>query len=234
MYKGKYQCVNLGIIMKKSIVSIGLICLAMPLFAAGMDSVHPSEITHFIETHNPLIYLAAFFGLGILLAFTPCVLPMVPILSGIITGQNAHTGKRAFQLSLGYVLGMSITYAIAGMLAAYFGSTVQSLMQQPFIIATFSGLFVLMAFWLLDVFQVRMPAFLQRYTKAAGSSVGCRYGCALYARGLAMRHSTSHWYFGLHWSKWPCFAGRVATLWAGLRHGAAFALSWGRIWETIT
>ena len=150
--------------MKKSIVSIGLICLAMPLFAAGMGSVHPSEITHFIETHNPLIYLAAFFGLGILLAFTPCVLPMVPILSGIITGQNAHTGKRAFQLSLGYVLGMSITYAIAGMLAAYFGSTVQSLMQQPFIIATFSGLFVMMALWLLDVFQVRMPAFLQRYT----------------------------------------------------------------------
>ena len=148
--------------MKRLIVSLSLLGLSVPLFATGMDSVHPSEVTTFIETHSPLIYLAAFFGLGVLLAFTPCVLPMVPILSGIISGQNAHTGQRAFQLSLGYVLGMATTYAIAGMLAAYFGSTLQTLMQQPLIIALFSGLFILMACWLLGVFDVRMPSFLNK------------------------------------------------------------------------
>ncbi|MCX7117317.1 MAG: hypothetical protein NTW94_05345 [Legionellales bacterium] len=75
--------------------------------------------------------------------------------------QHAHSGKRALHLSLSYVLGMAFTYAIAGMLAAYFGSTVQTLMQQPVIIALFSGLFVLMGFWLLGIFEMRMPSFLK-------------------------------------------------------------------------
>ena len=147
--------------MKKLILSISLL-LAMPIFASGVDSVHPADITHFIQTHNPLVYLTVFFGLGLFLAFTPCVLPMVPILSGIITGQSAQNQERSFALSLAYVLGMAVTYAIAGMLAAYFGSTVQSLMQQPIIIVSFSGLFVLMACWLLGVFELRLPAFLSR------------------------------------------------------------------------
>ena len=147
--------------MKKLILSIGLMFLAIPLFAAGIDSVHPSEISSFIQTHHPLIYLAVFFGLGVLLAFTPCVLPMVPILSGIITGQTTLSKGRALHLSLGYVLGMSMTYAIAGMLAAYFGSTVQTLMQQPLVIVTFSGVFILMAFWILGLFELRVPSFLR-------------------------------------------------------------------------
>lgn len=140
--------------MKKLLLSIGLFGLAAPLFASPFGSVHPADLSLFIQSHHPLIYLAAFFGLGILLAFTPCVLPMVPILSGIITGQGAITGKRAWQISLAYVIGMSITYALAGMMAAYFGSTVQTLMQQPLILLSFSILFIGMALWLLDLFQL--------------------------------------------------------------------------------
>ncbi|WP_133128431.1 protein-disulfide reductase DsbD family protein [Legionella nagasakiensis] len=147
--------------MKKIILSLSLLLLALPLSAANIGSTHPAEVMTFIQNHTPLVYLTLFFGLGILLAFTPCVLPMVPILSGIITGQQASTGKRAFRLSLGYVLGMAITYAAAGMLAAYFGSTVQTLMQQPIIIASFSGLFLLMTLWLFGLFELRIPAFLQ-------------------------------------------------------------------------
>ncbi|KTD44543.1 protein-disulfide reductase DsbD [Legionella oakridgensis] len=147
--------------MKKITLSLGLLLLALPSFAANIGSTHPTEVMTFIQNHNPLVYLALFFGLGILLAFTPCVLPMVPILSGIITGQQANTGKRAFRLSLGYVSGMAITYAAAGMLAAYFGSTVQTLMQQPIIIASFSSLFVLMALWLFGMFELRIPAAFQ-------------------------------------------------------------------------
>lgn len=86
---------------------------------------------------------------------------MVPILSSIITGQGANTGSQAFKLSLGYVLGMAVTYAIAGMLAAWLGSTVQTLMQQPIIIGSFSLLFILMALWLLGVFEFRLPAIVR-------------------------------------------------------------------------
>ena len=146
--------------MKKLILSLGLISLASPLFALGIDSIHPADITHFIQTHHPLIYLGVFFSLGLFLAFTPCVLPMVPILSGIITGQKTTTNNRALSLSLAYVLGMAVTYAIAGMLAAYFGSTIQTLMQQPMMIASFSGLLLLMALWLLDLIHLQIPSFL--------------------------------------------------------------------------
>lgn len=135
--------------------------LCSSVFAAGIGSSNPADISGFIQNHSALLYLSVFFGLGILLAFTPCVLPMVPILSGIITGQHEKGSKQAFKLSLGYVLGMAVTYAIAGMLASWFGSTVQTLMQQPAVIITFSVIFVLMAFWLLGWFEIRLPSFLQ-------------------------------------------------------------------------
>lgn len=146
--------------MRKLIISIGMMALSTHLYAAGISSIHPADMASFIQTHHPLIYLAVFFGAGVLLAFTPCVLPMVPILSGIITGQRAQSGRRALQLSLGYVIGMAVTYAVAGMLAAYFGSTVQTLMQRPSVLILFSALLMIMALWLLGVFEWRMPSFL--------------------------------------------------------------------------
>ncbi|WP_419420378.1 protein-disulfide reductase DsbD [Legionella sp. D16C41] len=126
----------------------------------GFDSSNPETLMYFIQNNSPWVYLAVFFGLGILLAFTPCVLPMVPILSGIIVGQRSLSSRKALQLSAAYVLGMAITYALAGMLAAYLGSTVQTLMQQPWIIGAFSGLFILMALSMLDVFSLSLPASL--------------------------------------------------------------------------
>src|SRR5690606_39979238 len=85
-----------------------------------------------------LLVGATFFGLGLLLAFTPCVLPMVPILSGIIAGQGGHVSTgRAFALSLSYVLGMAVTYTTAGALAALAGEQVQAVFQKPWIITVF-------------------------------------------------------------------------------------------------
>ncbi|CAM3116003.1 thiol:disulfide interchange protein [Legionella steigerwaltii] len=145
--------------MKKLILSLLMTLISFSVFASGIGSANPADAMLFIQNHSPLFYLAAFFGLGVLLAFTPCVLPMVPILSSIITGQGANTGRHAFKLSLGYVMGMAVTYAIAGMLAAWFGSTVQTLMQQPMIIGSFSILFILMGIWLLGIFELRFPVF---------------------------------------------------------------------------
>ncbi|VEG90679.1 protein-disulfide reductase DsbD [Legionella spiritensis] len=134
-------------------------------FTTGFASSNPTTIMHFIQGNSALIYLSTFFGLGILLAFTPCVLPMVPILSGIIIGQRSLSSRKAFKLSLSYVIGMAVTYAAAGMLAGYLGSTVQTLMQQPAVIITFSLLFVLMALSMFGLFELRLPASVsQRLT----------------------------------------------------------------------
>ncbi|MGB5291174.1 MAG: protein-disulfide reductase DsbD domain-containing protein, partial [Lysobacterales bacterium] len=92
---------------------------------------------------NPGGALFAFFIAGILLAFTPCVFPMVPILSGIIAGQGERmTTSRAFWLSLVYVLAMAVTYTVAGVLAGLFGQNLQALFQNPWILGFFIAIFI--------------------------------------------------------------------------------------------
>jgi thiol:disulfide interchange protein DsbD len=106
--------------------------------------------------------LLQFFIGGLLLAFTPCVLPMVPILSGLIVGQGKSvTTARAFLLSLTYVLGMAVTYTITGALFAAAGKQVQAVFQQPWIIMLFAALFIAMALSMFGVFTLQMPGFIQ-------------------------------------------------------------------------
>src|SRR3990167_10942945 len=112
------------------------------------------------DYHSLPLTLFSFFGVGILLEFTPCVLPMVPILSGILAGQEKPNHFRSFQLSLSFVLGMTLTYTLAGIAAGYLGSTIQSAMQSPWIIASFSGIFILMALSMFGLFDLKMPRFL--------------------------------------------------------------------------
>jgi thiol:disulfide interchange protein DsbD len=106
--------------------------------------------------------LLQFFLGGLLLAFTPCVLPMVPILSGLIVGHGKSvTTSRAFLLSLTYVLGMAVTYTVTGALFAAAGKQVQAVFQQPWIIMLFAALFVAMALSMFGVYTVQMPGFIQ-------------------------------------------------------------------------
>jgi len=109
-----------------------------------------------------LTLLGGFYVAGLLLAFTPCVLPMVPILSSIIAGQGGVTSpQRGFALSLSYVLGMAATYTAAGAIAALAGNQVQALFQKPWLIATFAGLFVVLALGMFGLFELQMPAAVQ-------------------------------------------------------------------------
>ena len=102
--------------------------------------------------------LFVFAGLGLLLAFTPCVLPMIPILTSIIVGQEQTVSlKKAFSLSATYVLGTSLTYALAGVGAVYLGSSLQIWLEKPAIITTVSLLFVLLSLSLFGLFHLRMP-----------------------------------------------------------------------------
>ena len=125
--------------------------------------------------------LATFFGLGLLLAFTPCVLPMVPILSGIIAGQGASaTPRRSFTLSLAYVLGMAFTNTLAGIGAAAAGQQLQAFFQQTWIIVVFALLFVVLAASMFGLFTLQLPAALQtRLTEASNSQrAGTLWGVA--------------------------------------------------------
>ena len=125
----------------------------------SLSSANPELIGQYMSSHGALWSLAAFFILGLLLAFTPCVLPMVPILSGIIVGgQDPMQSRRAWTLSLSYVMGMAMTYAIAGMFAGYLGSTVQTLMQQPWVIVSFALIFVFLALSMFGLFELRIPS----------------------------------------------------------------------------
>jgi thiol:disulfide interchange protein DsbD len=133
--------------------------------AGATSGAYVSEQDRFatlIKSGNTFLMLGGFFLAGLVLAFTPCVLPMVPILSGIIAGQgkNVTTG-RAFSLSLTYVLGMAFTYTIAGALCAAAGKQVQTVFQQPWILALFAALFVALALSMFGLFTIQMPAAIQ-------------------------------------------------------------------------
>ncbi len=113
----------------------------------------------------------SFLGFGLLLAFTPCILPMLPILSGIIVGQNRAklTTGRAFSLSLTYVLSMSMTYAIAGILIGYVGGSVQAAFQKPWMLITFSLMFVALAMSFFGFYELQLPQRFQNSLSKASN-----------------------------------------------------------------
>lgn len=104
-------------------------------------------------------FILQFFGLGLLLAFTPCILPMIPILSGVIVGldQEGNTFK-GFLLSLSYVLAMAGAYAFLGAIAGVFGHNLQAVMQAPVFIGFFSAVFVMLALAMFGVYRLQLPS----------------------------------------------------------------------------
>lgn len=108
------------------------------------------------------LVILSFFGFGLLLAFTPCVFPMIPILSSIIVGQGEGlTTRRAFTLSLVYVLAMAAAYTVAGVIAGMFGSNVQAMFQNPWVLSSFAAVFLLLSLSMFGFYDLQMPSFLQ-------------------------------------------------------------------------
>ena len=103
-----------------------------------------------------------FFIAGLLLAFTPCVFPMIPILSSIIVGQGETiTTRKAFVLSLTYVLAMAATYTVAGVIAGLFGANLQAAFQNPWILGSFAAVFVALSFSMFGFYELQLPSALQ-------------------------------------------------------------------------
>ena len=120
------------------------------------------QVVRLFQNSLPLV-LGSFLLFGLLLAFTPCVLPMIPILSGIIAGEGSSLSKtRALVLSLAYVVGMAVTYAAAGVAAAYSGSLLAAALQNAWVLGAFALVFVLLALSMFGLYELRLPGFLHQ------------------------------------------------------------------------
>jgi thiol:disulfide interchange protein DsbD len=142
---------------------------ASPASGRGGSDQSEEQILAANLSSNRLLALLSFFGFGLLLAFTPCVFPMIPILSGIIagSGENIST-RRAFVLSLVYVLATCVVFTIAGVIAGLAGANLQAAFQKPWILWSFALLFVLLSLSMFGFYELQLPSALQ--TKLADIS----------------------------------------------------------------
>ena len=132
-----------------------------------------------LSEQSIILNISLFFLAGLLLAFTPCVFPMIPILTGLIVGQGENIStKKSFLLSLTYVLSMSLTYAAAGVLIALSGTNIQADLQNPYILSSFALLFIILALSMFNVIRIQMPASIQNLlisksnTNSSGTYIG--------------------------------------------------------------
>jgi len=134
---------------------------------------------------NIWVVIMSFLGFGVLLTFTPCVLPMVPILSGIIAGEGKTLNKpRAFVLSVSYVLGMAVTYTGAGIAAAYSGSIVTAALQNPWVLGAFALVFVWLALSMFGFHDLQLPAFLHHHVSRAHQKLRGGHVASVAAMGI--------------------------------------------------
>lgn len=142
-----------------------VLTVSLPEASTTTDLIPVSEqarLAQIITGSSIWVAAALFFIAGLGLAFTPCVLPMVPILSGIIAGEGDNvSSRRGFTLALSYVMGMAIVYTAAGVAAAAAGLQLQATFNQPWIIILFAGLFVVLALGMFGAYELQMPSALQ-------------------------------------------------------------------------
>lgn len=140
------------------------------LSGAPADESETGRIRELFTRAGVWALLAAFLGFGFLLAFTPCMLPMVPILSGIIAGHGTHvTRRRALGLSTLYVLGMAVAYAIAGIVAGLAGSLVSAALQSPWTLGAFAAVFIVLALSMFGLYELQLPGSMQGRLVAASN-----------------------------------------------------------------
>lgn len=164
---GYQGCAEKGICYPPQLLTARIATLPVASAPAALEPVtsHTNSGEYWrdrLQHASLTLIVSSFFGLGLLLSFTPCVLPMIPILAGVIArGHERLSTRRAFALSLTYVLAMAATYTAAGILAGLFGANLQALAQRPAILVGFSALFVILALAMFGLFELQMPLALQ-------------------------------------------------------------------------
>ncbi|MDP1734899.1 MAG: protein-disulfide reductase DsbD [Sulfuritalea sp.] len=152
-----------------AVASAAPIAIAAPQSGiSGMQSTpapaadESSRIAGLFKGSNLAVVLVSFFGFGLLLSLTPCVFPMIPILSGIIVNHgHAVSHLRAFVLSLAYVLGMAVTYAAVGVAAGLSGTLLSAALQNVWVLGGFALVFVVLSFSMFGFYELQLPAALQ-------------------------------------------------------------------------
>lgn len=135
---------------------------ALVAAATERSEAEPDRLARLLGEQR-FLAIPVFFGLGLLLALTPCVFPMIPILSSLIAGQGPNLSRgQALRLSLSYVLAMAATYTVVGVLAALLGQNVQAWFQNPWVISLFSALFVALALAMFGVYELQLPGDWQQ------------------------------------------------------------------------
>jgi thiol:disulfide interchange protein DsbD len=144
------------------------------------DQASDQALASNLQQGNLAWGLLAFFGLGLLLAFTPCSLPMLPILAGLVLG-NGASARRGWLLAAVYVLSMALVYAGLGVVAALLGASLQAWLQQPWLLGSLAALFVVLALPMFGAFELQLPAALRDRLDRAGQGTrgGNLYGAAL-------------------------------------------------------
>lgn len=131
------------------------------------------------------VLIASFFGFGLLLAFTPCVFPMIPILSGILVPHGEHlTHARGFALSLAYVLGMAMTYALAGVAAGLLGTVLSAALQNPWVLSGFAAVFVLLALSMFGFYELQLPSALQSRLTVTSNQLHGGHFASVFTMGI--------------------------------------------------
>lgn len=140
--------------------------------AAAMSLDNSAYARDLFTERNPLIALLLIFGLGLLLSLTPCMLPMIPVLSTMLAGQRDTSRGRGFLLALAYVTGMAVVYALIGIVAAKTGSGLYRYLQSPWVLGAFALILIVLALSLFDLFQLQLPAKWQQWvaSKTQGNS----------------------------------------------------------------
>jgi thiol:disulfide interchange protein DsbD len=154
---------------------------AAPLTPSAAANAPPvaeqNRLVDLLKNGSLLVVMLTFLGVGVLLTFTPCVLPMIPIISGIIVGQGKKLSTaRAFSLSLVYVLAMALAYAIVGVVVGLLGANIQLALQNPYVLSVFSLIFVLLALSMFGLYDLQMPSAVQSWlTKHSNSQQSGAY-----------------------------------------------------------
>jgi len=129
-------------------------------------SSNEDKTTLALKSGNWWLVIAGFFVAGLLLSFTPCVLPMIPILSSIIVGsqskQKQPTKIHAFGLSVAYVLGMALSYTLAGIAAGLSGNLLSQSLQNPWVLGAMALLFVMLALSMFGFYELKLPVFIEQ------------------------------------------------------------------------
>jgi thiol:disulfide interchange protein DsbD len=188
-YAPIHKAIDLTLPAVKAAIGAVANAVSNPAAAAGVDATAelfqmPSKapaieteaykIDQMFQTGDFWLILSGFFGIGLLLSLTPCVFPMFPILSGIIANRGKNVTKsHGFILALAYVLGMAITYAMAGVAAGLSGSMLSAALQNAWVLGSFAVIFVLLSFSMFGFYELQLPGTLQtKLSEEAGHLKG--------------------------------------------------------------